>query len=90
MEQKTVGIDGTKVLYAKSKDEMDEKEILYEYFRNSPVPEDLMLEQLSLYITRQNLSDILYYDNLYKKILDKHGVICDLGVFYGRPYRMRL
>lgn len=36
-----------------------------------------------LTLRRQSISRILYYDNLYKKILDVPGVICEFGVQWG-------
>jgi hypothetical protein len=34
-------------------------------------------------LRRQSISRILYYDDLYKKILDVPGVICEFGVQWG-------
>jgi len=36
-----------------------------------------------LTMRRQTLSRILYYDHLYKKVLNKPGVICEFGVQWG-------
>jgi hypothetical protein len=36
-----------------------------------------------LTLRRQSISRILYYDDLYKKILDVPGVICEFGVQWG-------
>lgn len=38
---------------------------------------------LPLFITRQALSRQLYFDNLYRQIVDVPGVICEFGVQWG-------
>ncbi len=37
----------------------------------------------SIALRRQSLSRILHYDNLYRKIVDIPGVICEFGVHFG-------
>ena len=37
-------------------------------------------------LKRQVLSRILYYDTLYRQIIDVPGVICEFGVHWGASY----
>ncbi len=53
-------------------------------FRESPIPENEMLENLALYIKRQDLSRILFMHHLYSQILNIHGVVVELGVRWGQ------
>lgn len=41
-------------------------------------------------LSRQALSRILYWDNLYRKILDKSGIIIECGVQYGARHPDKL
>jgi hypothetical protein len=45
---------------------------------------DLLLFNLGLFINRQLLSRIIAMHDLYKKIIDIHGIICEFGVFWGQ------
>lgn len=52
--------------------------------RDSPIPDSELLDNLGLYLRRQNLSRILYVHELYKNIIDVHGVIMEFGVRWGQ------
>jgi hypothetical protein len=64
-----------------------EKEILARfssYLKNSPLAEDELLANLGLYLTSKNLSRLLFFYEIYKKILHSHGVIMEFGVRWGQ------
>jgi hypothetical protein len=64
-----------------------EKEIqsaLHEHFRAAPVPADEVLPNLGLFLTSKALSRVLFFYEIYRKILDTHGVIMELGVRWGQ------
>ena len=66
---------------------MDEVEVISEFarqFKSSPLPNDEILSNLGLYLTSKNLSRILFYYEIYKKILTNHGVIIEFGVRWGQ------
>lgn len=53
-------------------------------FKNSPIPEDEILDNLGLYLTSKNLARILFFYEIYKKIIhNTHGVIIEFGVRWG-------
>ena len=53
-------------------------------FKECPIVENELFMNLPLFINRQNLSHILYMNDLYEKILDVHGIIIEFGVRWGR------
>jgi len=74
----------TKTIGHSSETELSGKKELENLFINTPIPKDHILDHLGLFIRRQNLSRILFMNDLYKKILDIQGVIFEFGVFWGQ------
>ena len=65
----------------------DEKETLKSFiahFKASPLPDDEILPNLGLFLTSKALSRILFFYELYKKIIHSHGVIMEFGVRWGQ------
>lgn len=52
--------------------------------KETKIPEIELLDNLGLYMTRQNLSRILFIAELYKKIIETPGVIMEFGVRWGQ------
>jgi len=59
-------------------------ENLIRLFKDCPIPEGEMLNHLALYIKRQNMSRLIFFYELYKKIIDVHGVAIMFGVRWGQ------
>ncbi len=57
---------------------------IVEDFRNCPIPDSEILQNLPLFMSRQNLSQMLFINEMYQHILDVHGVIMEFGVRWGR------
>ena len=53
-------------------------------FRDCPIPDDDILQNLGLFLSSKNLSRILFFDHIYKEIIDVPGVIFDLGARWGQ------
>jgi hypothetical protein len=53
-------------------------------FKKCPIPKEELLLNLPLFIKRQDLTRILFLNELYKKILDVHGIIMEFGVRWGK------
>jgi hypothetical protein len=66
-----------------SRDEITGNETFYQLFKQSPIPDKNILDNLGLYINRQNLSRIFFMNTLYQKIIDLQGIICEFGVLWG-------
>ncbi|MCX6122138.1 MAG: hypothetical protein NTX44_11050 [Ignavibacteriales bacterium] len=67
-----------------SKDEQTSRRSFFELFRKCPIPENELLMNLSLFIKRQDLSMLLFMNELYQKILSVHGVVMEFGVRWGK------
>src|SRR6476661_4121753 len=67
-----------------SKEENEARSKFYELFRNSPIPENEVLANLGLFIKRQDLSRILFMNELYRKIINVHGIVMEFGVRWGQ------
>jgi hypothetical protein len=65
-------------------EEVNTREAFFEKFKNAPIPDNELLTNLGLFISRQTLSRILYMQELYSKIISVHGVIMEFGVRWGQ------
>jgi hydroxymethylpyrimidine pyrophosphatase-like HAD family hydrolase len=76
--------NGSVVLSESTKNEINSRADFFELFKNTPIPKEQLLNSLGLFINRQSLSRILLMNELYKKILNTHGIICEFGVYWGQ------
>lgn len=67
-----------------SKEESENRQKIVEYLKRCPIPDNELTANLSLFMNRQNLSTLLFMVELYKKIIDVHGVVMEFGVRWGR------
>jgi hypothetical protein len=67
-----------------SKQELKIRQDIVELFKQAPIPDHEVLENLPLFIKRRDLMRILFMNELYKKILEVHGVILEFGVRWGK------
>jgi hypothetical protein len=67
-----------------SSEERDIQRQFVEYFKSSPLPDDEILPNLGLFLTSKTLSRILFFHEIYKKILYTHGIIVEFGVRWGQ------
>ncbi|MFA5156118.1 MAG: crotonobetainyl-CoA--carnitine CoA-transferase [Candidatus Omnitrophota bacterium] len=66
---------------------VEEKEAIRRFvghFKESPLPDDEILPNIGLFLTSKNLSRILFFYEIYKKIINHHGVIMEFGVRWGQ------
>lgn len=64
-----------------------EKELFKKFtdtLKNTPLPDEELLPNLGLYLSSKNLSRILFFYEIYKKILNLHGNIMEFGVRWGQ------
>lgn len=64
-----------------------EKEILMALvasMKGAPLPDDEIAANLGLFLTSKNLSRILFFYEIYRKVLPTHGVIMEFGVRWGQ------
>lgn len=67
-----------------SSDEKTAQKEFVDCFKSCPLPDDEILPNLGLYLTSKNLSRILFFYEIYKKILHTHGIIVEFGVRWGQ------
>ncbi|GAA0873081.1 hypothetical protein GCM10009117_22280 [Gangjinia marincola] len=64
--------------------EVDRRTSLAGLLEDSPIPPEELIANLALYIPKTEFSRMLYIHELYKQILDVHGVIMEFGVRWGQ------
>jgi hypothetical protein len=67
-----------------SASEKEAQQLFTEMLKTSPLPDDELLANLGLYLSSKNLSRLLFFYEIYKKIVDSHGVIIEFGVRWGQ------
>lgn len=67
-----------------SSNEVDSRRRLADLYAECPIPESERLSNLGLYLTRQNLTRMMFMTDLYRRILDVNGVIMEFGVRWGQ------
>lgn len=64
-------------------EEKNRKKLL-EFIKSTPIFEEEFLNNIGLYMTRQNLMRILYVHEIFQKILFVHGDVFEFGVRWGQ------
>jgi len=67
-----------------SEEENEARNKIINLFHKCPIPDKELLSNLSLFVRRQDLSAMLFFLHMYKKIINLHGVIMEFGVRWGR------
>ncbi|MCB0478131.1 MAG: crotonobetainyl-CoA--carnitine CoA-transferase [Crocinitomicaceae bacterium] len=67
-----------------SNNEKDNRGKLKELFDQNPIFEDEKVNQVGLFQKRQELSKVLFFNEIYDQIKDVHGVIMEFGVRWGQ------
>lgn len=67
-----------------TENEYKKRDEFYDLFKNTPIPRNEILQNLGLYINRQSLSRMLFMNELYKRIVDVHGIVIEFGVRWGQ------
>ena len=67
-----------------SSGEKDAQEKLVELLKTTSIPDDELLANLGLFLTSKNLSRLLFFYEIYKKIVQTHGIIVEFGVRWGQ------
>lgn len=64
--------------------EANHQDELARLFREAPIPESERLANLGLFMTSKNLARILFFYEIYQKIVNLHGVAMEFGVRWGQ------
>lgn len=71
-------------LVGSTTEEVAQKNSMAERLRGSPIPNSELMDNLGVYLTRQNLSRMLFIQEIYQQILPVHGLIMEFGVRWGQ------
>lgn len=77
-----------KILRQTSLQEVKAETDLLSLFSQCPIPKDEILSNLPLFIKRQDVSRLLFLNELYQKILNVHGNVVEFGCRWGRQLSM--
>lgn len=77
-------MNAIKTLVGSRASEIKNRTDFLQLFRQAPIPDNELLSNLGLYLSRQTLSRILFMHELYQKIIDVHGVVMEFGVRWGQ------
>ena len=67
-----------------SDDALKARAVLYDLFRERPLPDEELLISLGLYMRSSALAKILFLNELYQLIIDVPGVILEFGTWRGQ------
>ena len=67
-----------------SLDEISIRKQFFDHYKNNPLPDDQVLENIGLFLNTKNLSRILFMNFIYQKILDIQGVVIEFGTRWGQ------
>jgi hypothetical protein len=67
-----------------SLDDINNYKALVDHLKNTPIPNNEILANLGLFLTRSSLGRILFITELYEKIINSHGIIMEMGVRWGQ------
>lgn len=67
-----------------SAEERVARDRFFDLFKRSPIPDNELMMNLALYINRQALSRLLFVHEIYRQIVDVHGIVIEFGCRWGR------
>ena len=67
-----------------SASEKDAQKLFTQLLKNAPMPDDELLPNLGLYLSSKSFARLLFFYEMYKKIVESHGVIVECGVRWGQ------
>lgn len=73
-----------RVLSGANQKELDSRKEFLQLFKESPIVDSEKIQNMGVYLNRMNLSRILFMNELYKKIINIHGVVIEFGVRWGQ------
>ena len=67
-----------------SADEKQAQELFTSMLKDTPLPDDELLPNLGLYMSSKSFARLLFFYEIYQKIVNTHGVIMEFGVRWGQ------
>jgi hypothetical protein len=66
-----------------SVNEQNNRSLLNNLLSGSPIPDSEKTMHIPLFLKRQELSKIFYFQHLYEQLIDVHGIIIEFGTRWG-------
>lgn len=66
-----------------SENAIQARENLYRLFRERPIKDEELLVNLGIFMRSGSLAKLLFLNEMYQKIVDIPGIICEFGVWMG-------
>lgn len=63
---------------------------LVKKLKNTPIPDNEILANIGLFFNRSSMARTLFFDDLYKQIINSHGVVMEFGVRWGQTLNILL
>jgi hypothetical protein len=67
-----------------SQSEKDLQAQFVKLLKAAPLPDDELLPNIGLFLSSKALSRVLFFHEIYKKIINTHGVVMEFGVRWGQ------
>lgn len=67
-----------------SNQEVEARKALLALFDRRPIPDDAILDHLEVFLRPQRIAELLALSEIYRRILEVHGVVMEFGVRWGR------
>lgn len=83
MKHEIIESGNSSIISGASSAEKDARKEFLELYRSCPIPENQIMDNLGLFLKRQNISRILMLNEMYKKIVNIHGIVVEFGVHWG-------
>lgn len=77
-------MENLKITTMMSENEAIARKKINKLFNEYPMPQDEMMRNFGLFLKRQDLTFILFMDEIYRKILDVQGILIEFGVRWGQ------
>jgi hypothetical protein len=78
-----LGKDPYAIRTSSSLEENTRRNVFFDTFKNSPIPDDQLLSNLGLFINSKTLSRMMFMNHLYEQITDVMGVVMEFGTHWG-------
>lgn len=67
-----------------SNDDINSYKKIVTELKNTPIPDNEILANLGLFLTRSSIGRIMFFQSLYEKIVNHHGIVMEFGVRWGQ------
>jgi len=83
-EEKSASMNFRMMKAVSSNETVDARSAIHDALMNSPIPRPELVRNLGLYLLPMELKRFLFFDSLYKEVLDVPGIIVEFGCRWGQ------